>query len=234
MKATLQSRKSVRLDWFKQENVSFHMKYELEWSYSKYSVEDNSTTRTIKSQLVFEGVKQPIPNTAIILFENELPQGYMKTSGSVGNKFSTNQIHDDDIECRDRIMKVEKGAENIEKKPPPPQEAHEIKEIQIHKRKDKIWRKLTLKNLTDKPMKNIKVTYVENKEIRFVECKPAPTRQDQPEYGWDLEIPANGTINLEMIVENFISDTYRIRIQIDRPSRTLNDNMGQFQQQFEK
>jgi hypothetical protein len=210
MRATLESRKAIKLNWFKQEKVPFTIQKSMEWSYNLYNILEDQINRTVCSQYNFMGIHQPIPETNIILFENELPQCYLKTTGSVGDKFQSEKISDSEIEVIDRIMKVEQGETNINTKPPLPNEAHRFKEIQIHERKDKIWRKLTIKNKNIHPVKGMSIGFVEIKEIRYIESTPPVTKKDPPEYRWTFDIPSEGTVTIELILESFTKTTYSI------------------------
>ena len=210
MKANLETRKSVRLTWFKQKKVPFTLERTVEWSYYRNTVTYNEMRPGAQKQYVFSQVKNPIPSTNIIMFEGDLPQAYLNTTGSVGEKFSTDKIPDPTITILDRIVKVERGEEKVTKKPPEPHEAHMFKEMQIHERKDKIIRKLTIKNETHRPITAMKATFIENNEIQFIKSTPAPKITDAPEYTWELEIPAEESVVIELTVENTIRNIYKI------------------------
>ncbi|MFX0101844.1 MAG: hypothetical protein ACFFCS_19925 [Candidatus Hodarchaeota archaeon] len=215
MKATLESRKSVRLNWFKQEKIPFVIKRRTSISYSTSSVSYNDQSQDIYMQYEFSGLEKPIPSTSIIIFQNELPQSYLHTSGSIGKKILTDEINDTDITVKDRIVKMEQGEEKITTKPVQPHETHIYKEIQIHERLDTIKRKILFKNESANLIKNLEVTFLENKEVSFKESTPAPEKSDPPEYEWNLEIPADGSVSIEITMEVAVKSTYKI----ERPDR---------------
>ncbi|MFX0098123.1 MAG: hypothetical protein ACFFCS_00980 [Candidatus Hodarchaeota archaeon] len=213
MRATLEPRKSVRLNWFKQLKVPFTIKREIKISYDLYSVLNNERVPSVYMHYVFSGLTNPIPSTSIIVFDKELPQSYTSTTGSVGGKINTENMLDSDLNVVDRIVKVEQGEEKITTKPPAPHETHLYKEIQIHERKDTVKRKITLKNETDRAINHLELTIIENKEVRFVESNPPPDNSDPPEYKYSLEVPKDGTVAIEFTLETYQKSTY----PIDKP-----------------
>ena len=215
MKATLESRKSVRLNWFSQENVPFTIKRRTSISYSTSSVVYNEQAQDIYMHYEFSGLLKPIPNTSIIIFQNELPQSYLHTPGSVGKKILSDEINDTDITVKDRIVKMDQGEEKITTKPVQPHESHLYKEIQVHERLDTIKRKILFKNESANPIKNLEVTFLENKEVSFKNSTPPPGTSDPPEYKWSIEIPADGSVSIELTLEVNVKSTYKI----ERPSR---------------
>nr|MDO8114543.1 hypothetical protein [Candidatus Sigynarchaeota archaeon] len=210
MKITLDSRKSVRLNWFKQENVPYSIMRELELSYTLDSISQDLLYQTIKKHYMFSTLTQPIPETKIILFDEELPRGYLSTKGSIGDKISTENDEDLDMKVTDRIMKLDQGEEKITTRPVPPAEAHIYKEIQVRERRDKIKRKISIKNDTDKLIKEAIVTFIETKEITFVDSAPKVSKSAPPEYKWSIEIPAGATVSIELQVETYTKTTYKI------------------------
>lgn len=210
MKATLESRKSVRLNWLKLNKVKFKKVRTAEWNYSLYNVEQDQISINIYMQYEFLNINQAVPKTKIIIFEHELPQSYTSTEGSIGDKFLTEKTLDSDITIVDRIIKVEQGEEKIITKPVLPHEAQQYKEIQIHERTDKVYRKITFKNETAQEISNIDATFIENKEIRFIQSSPIPLKKDIPEYKWLLTVPAGSTFSIELTLETYTKNTYKI------------------------
>jgi hypothetical protein len=236
MKATLESRKSVRLNWLKLENIKFTRVRTAEWSYSLGNVAENQRNINVQMQFLFNSIMQPVPQTNIIIFEHDLPQSYTKTEGTIGDKFLTEKTADMDVKITDRIVKLEQGEEKITTKPVLPHETTQYKEIQIHERTDKILRKLTLKNESAQAVQKLELIFIENKEIRFLQSNPAPTVKDPPEYRWIVQIPPDGTITIELALESYSKITYKIerdkvktanialqRIQANIPSPEEND-----------
>lgn len=222
MKATLESRKSVRLNWFTQNNVPFSAKRELDFSYTLGNVQYNEISHTVYLHYVFTNLENPIPDTKIIIFDGGLPQSYLHTIGSVGKKISTDKIVDGDLTVMDRIVKVDQGEDKITTKPVPPFESHLYKEIQIHEREDRVKRKITIKNESDQPIKDLEVTFIENKEVNFSESIPTPEKVDAPEYSWMITIPGGSTASIELNVVSHQKNTYKI----EKPHKNTEDSPG--------
>lgn len=225
MKATLESRKSVRLGWLKLDKIKFNKLRTVNWNYSLSSVEQDEININIYMQYEFIGINQAVPKTKIIIFEQELPQSYTQTDGSIGDKFLTEKTLDSDIMITDRIVKVEQGEEKIITKPVLPYEAQQYKEIQIHERTDKVFRKLIFKNETANNISNIEAVFIENKEIRFIQANPNPTKVDSPEYKWNLVIPASNSISIELVLETYTKNTYKIEREKPKPGFNRSEMM---------
>ncbi|MBD3226928.1 MAG: hypothetical protein GF329_01970, partial [Candidatus Lokiarchaeota archaeon] len=182
MRASLRSRKSVRLKWFEVKDINFQIKRKLEVSYSINTVENNVNTHTPKMEYIFKDVNNKnIPSSDIIIFENELPATYARTSGSKGNKFTTDPEIDPVVRVIDRIVELKKGKENISREPPEYPDMR-IKEIEIREREDSLKRKLTFKNETDDKIEYLEFKFMETKNVRFVNSNPEPINRDPPEY----------------------------------------------------
>jgi len=175
---------------------------------------------------IFSGINQPIPKTNIIIFDGELPQSYTSTMGSVGEKIITENSDDSSLKIIDRIVKVKKGEEKIITKPPEPHEAHLYKEIQVHERTDWIQRKITIKNQSDKDIRGMELTFIEKKEVRFVESKPEPNKSDPPEYSWLVDVLPDGSTFIEITLESQIITVYKIEKPMKAPALpSLNEKM---------
>jgi len=209
----------------KLENISFIKKRSLDWSYNLENVQENQRSISVYSQYVFQNIPQAIPKTNIIIFEQELPQSYTKTEGNIGDKLVTEKQYDTELTVTDRIMKLEQGEEKITTKPVPLHEITQYKEYQIHERTDKIARKLTFKNETGQSMQNIEATFIETKEVRFLQSTPAPTKIDAPEYKWEIQIPADGSVSFELILESYTKQTYKITKEKIKPGPFQNEMM---------
>ena len=220
MKATLESRKKVRLSWFKQKKVPFKILRELEWEYSHYNSEQNVISHSIKMHYQFESLNQMIPKTDLIIFDkNGLPQAYMNTEGSFGDKFTTEKVIDHTMDVKDRIVSLTKGENKVSKIPVPPHEVHLYKEIQIHEREDRIKRKITVKNRTDKEITNFQLTYIDTKDVVLVIAEPKESNAVPPEYKWNISIPPEGEYILNFELKVFSSTTYKIeKDKAEKPS----------------
>jgi hypothetical protein len=227
MKATLESRKSVRLNWFKLEDIPVIKQRSMDWSYTLYNIGDNEISHTMNYQFIFNGITQPIPKTNIIIFEKELPQSYTKTDGNIGEKLLTQKTEDYDVKCTDRIVKLDQGEEKITTKPVLPHETQMYKEIQIRERTDTIHRKITIKNNSENPINAMEIVFIETKEIRFIESSIAPTTTDAPEYKWNFEIPPTESISFEIVLESYTKETYKIEREHEKGLKISYPSMDQ-------
>ena len=211
MKAQLESRKSVRLNWFKQEKVPFVIRNMLEWQYSRHSAEQNEIQHEILMQYEFSKLKKPIPNTDIIIFDKTgLPQAYMNTEKNIGKKFLTNKVTNREINVKDRIITLKKGENKVTSKPVPPQEAHRFKEIQEHERVDVIQRKISITNESSKEIKEIRMVFIQTKEVEFLSCSPELSGTSPPEYVWKVDIAAESTATIELKLNVITKNIYKI------------------------
>ncbi|WP_371802658.1 hypothetical protein [Candidatus Lokiarchaeum ossiferum] len=211
MKAQLESRKSVRLNWFKQEKVPFSIKNILEWQYSRHSAEQNEILREVLMQYEFSQLEKPIPNTDIIIFDKTgLPQAYMNTEKNIGKKFLTNKVPNREISVKDRLVSLKKGENKVTSKPVPPQEAHRYKEIQEHERIDVIQRKISVTNESSRDIKEIRLEFIQTKEVEFLSCKPETSGSSPPEYFWKVDIPAESTTSVEINLNVITKSVYKI------------------------
>ena len=240
MKATLESRKKVRLSWFKQKKVPFKILRELEWKYTPYNAEHNEISHSVQMHYRFESLKQLVPPTDLIIFDkNGLPQAYMNTEGSFGNKFTTEKVIDHTLEVKDRIVSLTKGENKVSKIPVPPHEVHLYKEIQIHEREDRIKRKITIKNRTNKEIKDFQLTYIDTKDVVLVNAEPKEISSVPPEYEWSASISPEGDYILNFELKVYSSTTYKIekdKTEVNHPNARIkplqNEIFNQEEQSF--
>ena len=210
MRASLYSRKNVRIQWFNLKEVPFSIERKLEISYSTSSVESNINNYTPNIQYVFTQVANTtIPYSDIIVFENNLPTTYAKTTGSKGNKFSTEPQSDPIVTVADRIVELEKGKENISREPPTFPNPR-IKEIEIREREDTVKRKISFKNDSNDKIDHLEFKLVETKDVRFVSSTPEAMKKDPPEYSWTFSIEPESTYSIELRFQTHIRKTFEI------------------------
>ena len=231
MKAQLESRKSVRLNWFKQEQVPFVIKNMLEWQYTRHSAEQNEIQREILMQYEFSKLEKAIPNTDIIIFDKTgLPQAYMNTEKNIGKKFLTNKVTNREIYVKDRIVSLKKGENKVTSKPVPPQEAHRFKEIQEHERVDVIQRKLSVTNESNKDIKGIRMVFIQTKEVEFLSCTPEASETSPPEYIWKVDVAAESTTSIEVKLNVITKNIYKIEkektIEKIQPTRQFQNRIN--------
>ncbi len=210
MRASLNSRKNVRIKWFDLKDVAYSIERKLEISYSTGSVENNINNYTPSFQYNFtEVANTQIPQSDIIIFENSLPATYAMTVGSKGNKFSTDLQSDPIVLVTDRIVELVKGKENITREPPAYPNPR-IKEIEVREREDNVSRKISFKNDSDEKIEHFELKLVETKDVRFSSSTPPAVKSDPPEYLWTFSIEPESTYAIELKFQTHIRKTFEI------------------------
>ncbi len=212
MKATLLPRQNVRLMWFKVENLKFQSDRKTEFMYNTYDAQQATINRSAQFQYVFTDVPKQVPASQIVIFDKTLglPQAYGQTSGSVGSRLSTTWETESELEIVDRLVSYTEGKEVIKVEPPPPNMRQRLKEIEIREREDTVIRKITLKNLTEREMKDVQLHFIENKEVRFQASKTELFKKDPPEMIWKVTVPADGTTSVEFTLKIQLTKTFEI------------------------
>lgn len=212
MKATLMPRQNVRLMWFKVENLKFQSDRKTEFMYNTYDAQLATINRTAQFQYVFTDVPKQVPASQIVIFDKNLglPQAYSQTNGSVGSKLTSTWETESELEIVDRLVSYAEGKESIKVEPPPPNLRQRLKEIEIREREDTVIRKITLKNLSDREMKDVELHFVENKEVRFQSSKTELFKKDPPEMIWRVTVPADGTAAVEFTLKIQLTKTFEI------------------------
>ncbi len=212
MKATLMPRQNVRLLWFKVEAVKFQTDRKLEFTYNTYDASQATINRSAQFQYVFTDIPKQVPASQIVLFDKALglPQAYGQTNGSVGSKLTTTWETESELEIVDRLVSYTEGKETIKVEPPPPNLRQRLKEIEIREREDTVIRKVTLKNLTGREMKDAQLHLIENKDVRFQSSKTELFKKDPPEMIWQVTVPADGTATVEFTLKIHLSKTFEI------------------------
>ncbi len=212
MKATLLPRQNVRLMWFKVDNLKFQSDRKTEFMYTTYDAQQATINRTAQFQYVFTDVPKQVPASQIVIFDKALglPQAYGQTSGSVGSRLSTTWETESELEIVDRLVSYMEGKEVIKVEPPPPNLRQRLKEIEIREREDTVIRKITLKNLSEREMKDVQLHLIENKEVRFQSSKTELFKKDPPEMIWKVAVPADGTTSVEFTLKIQLIKTFEI------------------------
>lgn len=209
MRASLNSRKNVRIKWFDLKDVPYSIERKLEISYSTSGVENNMNNYTPSFQYNFTEANAQIPQSDIIIFENSLPATYAQTVGSKGKKFSTDLQSDPIVVVTDRIVELVKGKENITREPPAYPNPR-IKEIEVREREDIVSRKISFKNDSDEKIEHFELKLVETKDVRFSMANPPATKSDPPEYLWTFSIEPEATYAIELKFQTHIRKTFEI------------------------
>ncbi len=221
MRASLYSRNNIRIKWFELKEVPFAIERKLEISYSPSSVENNINNYTPSFQYLFQNINQTqIPQSDIIIFENNLPTTYAKTVGSKGNKFSTELQTDPVVLITDRIIELIKGKDKISREPPEYPNPR-IKEIEIREREDVIKRKISFKNDSNDEIEHFELKLVETKEVRFTNANPEPSKKDPPEYTWTFSIDPESTYSIELQFQTHLRKTFEIEKEPSRTEKVL-------------
>ncbi len=230
MKASLYSRSNVRLKFLNQESVSYKVLRKFSLKYNTHSAQQDAGNHSATYEYIFTGVNEAIPQSDIIVFANDLPVTYAKTTGSKGNKFSTKSAVDLDIEVKDMLVSLEKGKEKITRHPPEFPDSR-IKEIETREQDFEIKRKITFKNTSTEKVESFEFVFTETKDIRFKSSTPKPGEKDLPEYKWIFDIEPEKSVNIEIELSAKIIKTF----EIEKPnSGKQEDEFPHFQQSVEQ
>ena len=209
MQASIHSRKNVRLKWFDIDDIPFKVENKIEIIYTSGNVEQNLIRHSVDFQYIFTELDSEIPQSDIIIFQNDLPANYAKTNGSKGNKFLTEPQQNTLLTVNDRILEVKNGKEKISHQPPKYPDAR-IKEIKIVERIDKVKRKVSFKNEANEKIEYLELKLIETKDIRFVKSNTEPKEKDAPEYTWVISIEPESTVSIEFELTNHVIETFEI------------------------
>lgn len=209
MKATLYPRKKIRLKWFKVENIPYDVEQEVEIWYSVSAAQYDNVTHKGKFQYIFKNLTKDIVGSDLILLEQGLPTHFSKTAGSVAGKLTSEKQVDTSVKITDRLVKVDRGKEEIKREPPEYPDPN-IKEIETRKRTDVIQRKITVKNESNKKIESFKIKITEGKEVRYNSSTPEPEKIDKPEYTWSLALDPDQSGSIEVTISVEIVKTFKI------------------------
>jgi len=190
MKATVPTRKKIKLKWFKSK-CKFNIDRKIEVQYTANSVSSNKLTweAVIKYILVKEGENVDLPtNSPMTLYKNNLPFLFLNTAESIGNKIISEELIDDDIIINDDIVQIEEGEPKITF-----EDAIEPKEhIEVRTSFDKILRKINIENKLNYPIELV-LDFKQTKEVTFIKSEPEPSEIEEPNYKFKLSIPPEGS-----------------------------------------
>jgi hypothetical protein len=209
MKATLYPRKKIRLKWFKIQNVPYEIKREIEIKYNVSSAQYDAVNHLVKFQYIFKNLTKDIPQTDLILLEQGLPTLFSKTPGSVAGKLTSEKQNDTSVKITDQLVKIDRGKEEIKREPPEFPDPN-IKEIETRKRTDVIQRKISVKNESNKRIDDLKIKFIEVKQVRYNSSNPEPEKIDKPEYMWSLSLNPDESGSIEVTVAVEIVKTFNI------------------------
>ena len=209
MRATLEPRKKIRLEWFSLKDVPFEIKRTVEVKYTVMTAQSNELTHSGKQEHIFKNITKEIPQTDLILLEYGLPTLFTKTSGSIGDKITSEKINDSTISIKDKLIKVDRGKEEIRREPPEFPDP-KVKEIETRTRKDIIKRKISVKNESNRRIDECKIVFIEVKQVRFDSSNPEPEKIDLPEYHWSISLDPDETKSIELTMSVEIVKTFKI------------------------
>jgi len=189
MKATVPTRKKIKLKWFKTKS-EFKIERKIEVQYTAQSVSSNKLKweAIIRYVLVMEGENIDLPsNSPMTLYKNDLPFLFLNTSESIGNKIFSEELIDDDIDIDDDIVQINEGEPKITF-----EDAIEPKQhIEVRTRYDKITRKINIENKLNNPI-DLVLDFKQTKDVTFVKSEPEPSEIEEPNYKFNLSIPSEG------------------------------------------
>ncbi len=211
--------------WFKVEALKFQADRKLDFTYGSYEAQQATINRSGQFQYVFTDVPKQVPASQIVIFDKTLglPQAYSQTSGSVGSRLSTTWETESELEIVDRLVSYAEGKERIKIEPPPPNLRQRLKEIEIREREDTVIRKITLKNLTEREMREVQLHFIENKEVRFDSSKIELFKKDPPEMIWKVSVPADGLTAVEFTLKIQLIKTFEIEREPTKKDRENED-----------
>ena len=185
MKATVPTRKKIKLKWFKSKcKFNIDRKIEVQYTSNKLAWE-----AVIKYILVKEGENVDLPtNSPMTLYKNNLPFLFLNTAESIGNKIISEELIDDDIIINDDIVQIEEGEPKITF-----EDAIQPKEhIEVRTSFDIISRKINIENKLNYPIELV-LDFKQTKEVTFIGSEPEPSEIEEPNYKFKLSIPPEGT-----------------------------------------
>jgi hypothetical protein len=197
MKASVPTRKKIKLKWFKEE-CQIKSERKVDVQYSTTSVSSNKLTwdAIIKYVLIKQGENIDLPtNSPMTLYKNNLPFLFLNTSECIGNKIISEELIDDDIVIEDDIVQIAEGESKIIF-----EDALQPKEhIEVRTRYDKISRKINIENKLNNSI-DIILDFKQTKDITFISSQPEPTEVEEPDYKYKIEIAgeSNTKITLEV------------------------------------
>lgn len=208
MKATLDPRKKVRLQWFSG-SVKFTINRLVQITYNLRSVVKDVLLHKVWHHYLFDGEtisQREIPASDVILLTGGLPFLWTKTGGSVAEKLATADLIDPTFKVEDRIITVERGEETVSVKDSP----HPDRQIETRERNDLYVRRISIKNELGKETE-ITLKVFETGNIDFLEANPEPGTQDRPLHEWKLTIPKDTEQNVQIKLKVHVTDTREIK-----------------------
>jgi len=205
MKATVPTRKKIKLKWFKVKS-QFNVERKIELQYTEHSVSSNKLNwdAVIKYILIKEGENIDLPpNSPMTLYKNNLPFLFLNTAQTVGNKINSEELIDDDIIIDDDIVQIEEGDPKITF-----EDAIEPKQhIEVRTRYDKIVRKINIENKLNNSIE-LTLDFKQTKDVSFIKSEPEPSEIEEPNYKFSLSIPSEG--NSKIVLEIQAKITKRV------------------------
>lgn len=208
MKATLDPRKKVRLQWFSG-SVQYTINRLVQITYNLRSVVNDVLLHKMWHHYLFDGETishREIPASDVILLTGGLPFLWTKTGGSVAEKLATVDLIDPSFKVEDRIITVERGEETVSIKDSP----HPDRQIETRERNDHYVRRISIKNELGKETQ-ITLKVFETGNIDFLEAKPGPDLQDRPLHEWKLIVPKDTEKNVQIKLKVHVTETREIK-----------------------
>jgi hypothetical protein len=128
------------------------------------------------------------------------------------------------LEIVDRLVSYTEGKEVIKVEPPPPNLRQRLKEIEIREQTDTVIRKITMKNLTEREMRDVQIHLSENKEVRFDSTKTELFKKDPPEMIWKVIVPADGMASIEFTLKIHLIKTFEIEREPTPTKKNLDED----------
>jgi hypothetical protein len=219
MKANVPTRKKVKLNWFKT-RCEFKIERKIEIQYTSENISSNKLKwdAIVKYVLFREGdfLNKDIPaNSPMTLYKNNMPFLFLNTAESSGTKVNSENLIDDDIKVEDDIVNVIEGEPKINY-----EDAVDPKEhIEVRTRYDKISRKITIENKLDNNIELI-FDFKQTKEVTFIKSDPNPSLIEEPNYKYNLTIPAEEKVSIILELQaKIVSRITKIKPEFLKPPK---------------
>lgn len=220
MKANVPTRKKIKLNWFRAK-CDFKIERKIEIQYTSNNVSSNKLNwdAIVKYVLIKQGdiINKDIPSTSpMTLYKNDMPFLFLNTAESSGTKINSEDLIDDDILVDDDIVNITEGDAKVTyEDAPDPKE-----QIEVRTRYDKISRKISIENKLNNDIE-LTLDFKQTKDVTYVKSEPEPSLIEEPNYKYDINIPAESKSNVVLELQaKIVTRITKIRPEFLKPSKT--------------
>jgi hypothetical protein len=195
MKASIPTRKKVKLEWFKSKS-KLTIERKIDIQYTSNSVFSNKINQYAIVKYILLKAGEPVeipPNSPMVLYKNNLPFLFLNISECVGSKIISEDMIDDDILVDDDIVHVMEGDPKISFEDAKSPKEH----IEVRTRYDKISRIINIENKLEEPI-DIEINFKQTKDITYIKSTPQPTEIEEPTYKFKISIPSESKTKITL------------------------------------